>query len=64
MTLDSEGTLPTARSPRDSEPTTPYRRTTEIIAGITTFFTMSYIVIVNPSILSTHGHRHAIQRAC
>ena len=28
---------------------------TEIIAGITTFFTMSYIVIVNPSILSTTG---------
>jgi adenine/guanine/hypoxanthine permease len=28
---------------------------TEIIAGITTFFTMSYIVIVNPSILSTEG---------
>ncbi len=28
---------------------------TEAIAGITTFFTMSYIVIVNPSILSTSG---------
>ena len=28
---------------------------TEIIAGVTTFFTMSYIVIVNPSILSTAG---------
>jgi adenine/guanine/hypoxanthine permease len=28
---------------------------TEIIAGITTFFTMSYIVIVNPAILSTQG---------
>ena len=28
---------------------------TEVIAGITTFFTMSYIVIVNPSILSTAG---------
>ncbi len=28
---------------------------TEIIAGITTFFTMSYIIIVNPSILSTQG---------
>ena len=26
---------------------------TEAIAGITTFFTMSYIVVVNPSILST-----------
>ena len=26
--------------------------TTEIVAGITTFFTMSYIVVVNPAILS------------
>src|SRR5436853_7097043 len=28
---------------------------TEAIAGITTFFTMAYIVIVNPAILSTEG---------
>ena len=28
---------------------------TEAIAGITTFFTMAYIVVVNPSILSTSG---------
>ena len=28
---------------------------TEAIAGITTFFTMSYIVVVNPGILSTPG---------
>jgi adenine/guanine/hypoxanthine permease len=28
---------------------------TEVIAGITTFFTMAYIVVVNPSILSTPG---------
>jgi AGZA family xanthine/uracil permease-like MFS transporter len=28
---------------------------TEIIAGITTFFTMAYIVVVNPSILATTG---------
>jgi AGZA family xanthine/uracil permease-like MFS transporter len=28
---------------------------TEAVAGITTFFTMSYIVIVNPSILATPG---------
>src|SRR6266403_3490193 len=27
----------------------------EAIAGITTFFTMAYIVVVNPSILSTEG---------
>jgi AGZA family xanthine/uracil permease-like MFS transporter len=36
------------------ETNTPNLRT-EAIAGITTFFTMSYIVIVNPSILSTEG---------
>ena len=28
---------------------------TEIIAGITTFFTMAYIIIVNPSMLSQAG---------
>ena len=28
---------------------------TEAIAGVTTFFTMAYIVVVNPSILSTSG---------
>ena len=28
---------------------------TEAIAGVTTFFTMSYIVVVNPTILSTPG---------
>src|SRR6266699_6943017 len=28
---------------------------TEAIAGLTTFFTMSYIVVVNPAILSTPG---------
>src|SRR5258705_2942267 len=28
---------------------------TEAIAGLTTFFTMSYVVVVNPSILSTEG---------
>jgi adenine/guanine/hypoxanthine permease len=31
------------------------RLRTEAIAGITTFFTMAYIVVVNPSILSTPG---------
>ncbi len=29
--------------------------TTEAVAGITTFFTMAYILVVNPSILSTQG---------
>jgi adenine/guanine/hypoxanthine permease len=33
----------------------PTRVRTEAIAGVTTFFTMAYIVIVNPSILSTPG---------
>ena len=28
---------------------------TEILAGLTTFLTMSYIIIVNPLILSTEG---------
>src|SRR5689334_20246960 len=35
-------------------PTAPNVRT-EAIAGITTFFTMAYIVVVNPAILSTPG---------
>lgn len=34
---------------------TPVNIRTEAIAGVTTFFTMAYIVIVNPSILSTPG---------
>lgn len=33
----------------------PSRIRTEAIAGITTFFTMAYIVVVNPKILSTPG---------
>ena len=41
-------------SDRQPEVTT-FDTRTEIIAGVTTFFTMSYIVIVNPSILSTSG---------
>lgn len=38
-----------------AEPTDRPAWRTEIIAGITTFFTMAYIVIVNPTILSTAG---------
>jgi AGZA family xanthine/uracil permease-like MFS transporter len=34
---------------------TPISLRTEAIAGVTTFFTMAYIVVVNPSILSTPG---------
>src|SRR5688500_6963291 len=37
-----------------SESSKPNLRT-EAIAGVTTFFTMAYIVVVNPSILSTEG---------
>src|SRR5438045_5890685 len=33
----------------------PVNIRTEAIAGITTFLTMAYIVIVNPAILSTEG---------
>ena len=36
-----------------STATPPLR--TEIVAGITTFFTMAYVVVVNPAILSTEG---------
>lgn len=34
---------------------TRQRLVTEAVAGVTTFFTMSYIVVVNPSILATEG---------
>src|SRR5215213_1787718 len=37
----------------DAEPEPNVR--TELVAGVTTFFTMAYIVVVNPSILSTEG---------
>src|SRR6266566_80347 len=37
-----------------AEPLKPTIRT-EAIAGVTTFFTMAYIVVVNPAILSTPG---------
>src|ERR1700682_1446175 len=37
-----------------SENSKPHVRT-EAVAGITTFFTMAYIIVVNPSILSTPG---------
>src|SRR5467141_642450 len=37
-----------------SENSKPHVRTEEV-AGITTFFTLAYIIVVNPSILSTPG---------
>ncbi|HEY2962466.1 MAG TPA: NCS2 family permease [Pyrinomonadaceae bacterium] len=39
----------------NASPVTKHDLRTEAIAGITTFFTMAYIVVVNPSILSTPG---------
>ncbi|HEX6622239.1 MAG TPA: NCS2 family permease, partial [Pyrinomonadaceae bacterium] len=42
----------------DSATNTDERKTsvrTELVAGVTTFFTMAYIVVVNPLILSTEG---------
>src|SRR5687767_7457831 len=42
---------------------TPVNIRTAAIAGITTFFTLAYIVIVNPSILSTPGTGVALSGA-
>src|SRR6266852_3178292 len=39
----------------DSSATQEHNFKTEAIAGITTFFTMAYIVVVNPQILSAGG---------
>lgn len=39
---------------RADDPSAPSLRT-EVIAGVTTFFTMAYIVVVNPAILATEG---------
>jgi len=38
-----------------TQPTLPSTLYGDIIGGVTTFFTMAYIVVVNPSILSTPG---------
>ncbi|MGE3273762.1 MAG: NCS2 family permease [Vicinamibacterales bacterium] len=40
-------------SPTAPESPSPFLR--EVVAGVTTFFTMAYIVIVNPAVLSTAG---------
>jgi AGZA family xanthine/uracil permease-like MFS transporter len=40
--------------PRPSAPAEPSRYA-DLVGGITTFFTMAYIVVVNPAILSTDG---------
>jgi AGZA family xanthine/uracil permease-like MFS transporter len=36
-------------------PAVPVNRRAEVVGGLTTFFTMAYIVVVNPAILSTEG---------
>src|SRR4051794_39643609 len=43
----------TSQMATDTEPGPNLR--TELVAGVTTFFTMAYIVVVNPAILSTEG---------
>jgi AGZA family xanthine/uracil permease-like MFS transporter len=37
---------------------------TEAIAGFTTFFTMAYIVVVNPQILAADGKTVWLSTAC
>jgi adenine/guanine/hypoxanthine permease len=49
----AERTDGAAHAQADSQPRPRVR--TEAVAGITTFFTMAYIVVVNPSILATEG---------
>jgi AGZA family xanthine/uracil permease-like MFS transporter len=41
--------------PDTQQPTDPATLTGDIIGGITTFFTMAYIVIVNPGVLASPG---------
>jgi AGZA family xanthine/uracil permease-like MFS transporter len=48
---DSPRMTPPAPAPAPARPAW----TTEAVAGVTTFFTMAYILVVNPSILSTQG---------
>ena len=45
--------IPNLKFPMSTEAKPDMR--TELVAGVTTFFTMAYIVVVNPSILSTEG---------
>jgi AGZA family xanthine/uracil permease-like MFS transporter len=47
--------LPSISPVTETTSAVPYSVSREIIGGITTFFTMAYIVVVNPSILSTQG---------
>src|SRR5215211_2035891 len=48
-------TEPTPESAAARADERPANVRTELIAGVTTFFTMAYIVVVNPLILSTEG---------
>lgn len=52
--LSGQNLLPYAKFPI-LKPMTKIQLKTEIAAGLTTFFTVVYIVIVNPAILSTEG---------
>src|SRR5215204_4124621 len=52
MNSPTEPTREPAAVAADGRPTSVR---TELIAGVTTFFTMAYIVVVNPLILSTEG---------
>jgi len=52
MNSPTEPTQEPAAVAADGRPTSVR---TELIAGVTTFFTMAYIVVVNPLILSTEG---------
>src|ERR671927_1400341 len=45
--------IPNLKFPMSTEAKPDMR--TELVAGVTTFFTMAYIVVVNPAILSTEG---------
>src|SRR5688572_3540846 len=47
--------IPEMAETATTQPTLQSTRYGDIIGGITTFFTMAYIVVVNPSILSTPG---------
>jgi AGZA family xanthine/uracil permease-like MFS transporter len=44
--------MPATATTPPAPPSTLYG---DIIGGVTTFFTMAYIVVVNPSILATPG---------
>lgn len=52
-TSDSEPAIPEPAAAPKELPGAPWKR--EVVAGLTTFLTMSYIVVLNPQILSASG---------